>query len=142
MSPKHIILVGTMAFVITVSVFRSETTANAYVSIVPLDRSSAPQTHLAAHHKKRFVKGDFLQLLGVSSEEEVRDALYDGKSLAAIAESNDKDVQALINLQVAELTEQLDQRLADGSLSPEDYEAQKAELPELITQSTYGRMNT
>jgi hypothetical protein len=144
-SPKRIIIVGTMAIVITIGVFRNETNVNAYVSIISLDKSDVSQTkktNLTIPHKQRFATGDFLQSLGASSEEEVYDALYNGKSLADIAKSNHKDVQPLIDLQVTELTAQLDQRLAAGSLSPEDYQAQKAELPDLISKSVYGKMGT
>ncbi|MNH41633.1 hypothetical protein D3C79_1031690 [compost metagenome] len=63
------------------------------------------------------------------------EALYDGKSLKDIAAENGGNINSVINLQVAQLTQQLDSRLASGSITREQYTAQKAEVRELVTQS-------
>ncbi|NQX46807.1 hypothetical protein HQN87_15825 [Paenibacillus tritici] len=73
--------------------------------------------------------------LGASSDEELYDALYDGKSLHTIAEENGGNIQQVINLQVRQLTQQLEGRLASGSITLQQFTAQKAELREIVTQS-------
>jgi hypothetical protein len=83
------------------------------------------------------IKEDLLHVLGLSSEEDIYIAQYNGLSLADIAEANKVDVQKVIVLQLAELTEQLNLRLSSGSITPEQYEAQCAELPEIIIKSVY-----
>lgn len=73
--------------------------------------------------------------LNPTSDEELYDALYDGKSLRNIAEENGGNVTQIINLQVKQLTQQLEARLASGSITPQQFNAQKAELREIVTQS-------
>ncbi|PZD95382.1 hypothetical protein DNH61_12640 [Paenibacillus sambharensis] len=125
MSPKRIIVVGTIAFAITIS------------SMIGSDNANA-QTAIAPQIMKQDTGDGFLRALGAADEEEVYQALYTGMSLAELAESHNSDVQELIRLQIAELTAQLDERLASGSLTLEDYQAQKAELPEIIISSVFG----
>jgi hypothetical protein len=137
MSAKRIIMVGTMAVTISISaaVWGDKTSAN------PLHKSSAFQTsdtNRSLEEATRACKYDLLDVLGLSSDEEIYNALYQGKSLAAIASERNMDVQQVIDLQIAEMTEQLDLRLASGSLTPQAYEAQKAELAHMITKSVYG----
>ncbi|MDB5053980.1 MAG: hypothetical protein JWM44_2030 [Bacilli bacterium] len=84
-------------------------------------------------------KDKFLEALGAGSDEEVHDALNNGKSLAAISDDNNKDIQIIIDLHLAEMTAQLDSRLASGSLSFMQYQAQKSELAEILTRSAFGR---
>ncbi|MNC67173.1 hypothetical protein D3C75_1176460 [compost metagenome] len=52
-----------------------------------------------------------------------------------IAEESGGNIVSVIDLQVSQLTEQLDQRLASGSITRQQYAAQKAELKEIVTQS-------
>ncbi|CAH1219453.1 hypothetical protein PAECIP111892_04761 [Paenibacillus auburnensis] len=80
-------------------------------------------------------KDELLEALNQSSDEELYEALYDGKSLKDIAAENGGNINQVINLQVAQLTQQLDSRLASGSITREQYAAQKAEVRELVTQS-------
>ncbi|AIQ44712.1 hypothetical protein R70723_01420 [Paenibacillus sp. FSL R7-0273] len=80
-------------------------------------------------------KDELLVALNQSSDEELYESLYEGKSLKDIAAENGGDVDSVIDLQVAQLTEQLDLRLAGGSITAEQYIAQKAELRELVTES-------
>ncbi|CAM4215118.1 SHOCT domain-containing protein [Paenibacillus typhae] len=80
-------------------------------------------------------KDELLDALNQSSEEELYESLYEGKSLKDIAAENGGNIDSVINLQIAQLTEQLDLRLASGSITAEQYTAQKAELRELVTQS-------
>jgi type II secretory pathway component PulF len=83
-------------------------------------------------------KDDLNQVLGVTSNEEIFNALYNGHSLSDLAEKNNMDVQKVIDLQVGELTDQLDSRLARGSITLEEYQKQKSEVEEIITKSVYG----
>jgi hypothetical protein len=125
MNPKRSIIVGTMVVAMTLggSLWSNK-----------ISTSSITETHNAA----AAVKDDLLQILKVSSNEEIYNAIYDGKSLADIANHNQVDVNNVVNLQVAQLTEQLDLRLASGNLTLQQYEEQKSELRDIITRSTYG----
>jgi hypothetical protein len=140
MNPKRIIIVSTMAFVITIGagIWSDETSANVhFIKLGSADTYSSPkETKLAL--EPAALKDDLQQALGVFSDEEIHDALYNGKSLAGIALDNQMDVQKVIDLQVAELAGQLDQSLAKGNLSGEAYLNQKAELVTIITNSVYG----
>lgn len=73
--------------------------------------------------------------LNPTSDEKLYDALYDGKSLRNITEENGGNVTQVINLQVKQLTQQLEARLASGSITPQQFNAQKAELREIVAQS-------
>ncbi|GGJ02075.1 hypothetical protein [Paenibacillus hunanensis] len=81
----------------------------------------------------------FLSTVGADSDEDVYDDLYEGGSLADTARRNNKNPQAVIDLQVAQMNELLTQRLINGSITPDTYRAQKEELTELITKSVYGQ---
>ncbi|BBH22921.1 hypothetical protein Back11_42660 [Paenibacillus baekrokdamisoli] len=131
MNAKRMLLIGTMAAALSFSsgIGATKTSAD------PLDKSNV--TYIAQPEEKEAPNDDLQQLLGVSSDQEIYDALYAGQSLADIANANHTHVQHVINLQVAELTAQLDARLASGSLSVATYHLQKAELEEMVTTSTY-----
>jgi hypothetical protein len=137
MNPKRLIIVGTVALVVTIGgkIWNDETKA-----VVSL--SFSPVGHFVVSKANETAQADLTQVLGVSSDEEIYDALYNGKSLANIAEDNHADVQNVIDLQVAELTVQLTNRLDNGSISPTEYQLQKSELPEIITKSVYTAMDT
>ncbi|PYI51371.1 hypothetical protein [Paenibacillus flagellatus] len=132
MNPKQIVMIGAIAVVISIgSVFQSEEahagsllrTPDQAESIRPCETDASAALHEA---------------LGVSTDEQIYDALYEGRSLADIAAANGKDARHVIDLQVSELSEQLDRRLASGSLSWDRYLAHKAELTDMITRSVYG----
>ena len=127
MNPKQIIIVSTMALVISFGAMMQSDKTYANAVFRPLDKST-----------KISVRDDFHQALGVSSDEQVHDALYSGKSLADIAKENNKDIQQVIDLQIAQLTEQLDFRLANGTMTAQQYDSHKAELRDMITASAYG----
>jgi hypothetical protein len=84
------------------------------------------------------VKDNLLHILKLSSDDDIYTALHNGTTLADLAQNNDVDVQKVINLQVSELTEQLDLRYAEGNLSLQQYEEQKSEVRDLITKSVHG----
>jgi hypothetical protein len=125
MNPKRIIIVGTMVVAMTLG---GSSWSN------KIRASSVTESHNVA----AAAKDDLLQILKVSSNEEIYNAIYDGKSLADIANDNQVDVNNVVDLQIAQLTEQLDLRLASGNLTLQQYEAQKSELRDIITRSTYG----
>lgn len=138
MNPKRIIIVGTMALSISISagLWNKEANANAQIPFNPLGSIIDDRNEQAND------KNDFLKVLGASTDEDVYYSLLDGKSLADIAEENQGSVADIIDLQIAQLTEQLEQRLANGSLEPAAYHMQKAEVATMIKKSVYGEKNT
>ncbi|MFF2909293.1 hypothetical protein [Paenibacillus sp. NPDC057934] len=80
-------------------------------------------------------KDDLLEALNQSSDEELYDSLYDGKSLQDIATDQGGDIANVIELQLTQLTQQLDERLHSGSITAEQYAAHKAEIKEIVEQS-------
>lgn len=140
MNPIRIIMAGTIAFAITigVSIWSEEANAADFCSLDKSNTSSKTNEIAPVSQVSPAVKDELIQALGVCSDEEIYDALYQGQSLAEIAHSNDADVQEVIRLQIAEMEKQLDERLASGSISPDVYLAQKLELPEIIAKSVYG----
>ncbi|WP_379157892.1 hypothetical protein [Paenibacillus sp. sgz5001063] len=123
MNIKRVMIVGSMIVAIS---FSGTTWGKPVASASPVAKWSV--TNVAE-------KDDLLEALNQSSDEELYDALYDGKSLKDIAAENGGNIGSIINLQVKQLTQQLDQRLASGSITPQQYAAQKAELQEIVTQS-------
>ncbi|WP_150272469.1 SHOCT domain-containing protein [Paenibacillus tepidiphilus] len=123
MNIKRVMIVGTMVVAMS---FGGTAWARTVVLAAPVAKWSV--SSLAGSDV-------LLAALKQSSDEELYEALYDGKSLKDIAEANGGDIDSVIQLQVAELTEQLGERLASGSISQEQYEAQKAELLEIVTAS-------
>ncbi|MFK7692964.1 hypothetical protein [Paenibacillus sp. HJGM_3] len=132
MKPKQLLILGTMAVAITVGGGIWNKEANAETSLFPTEPSCG------ASSTKETGQDPLLQKLGLSSPEQMYDALYNGQSLADIAAANAMEVQPIIDLQLAELSAQLDARLAAGHITPSVYEAQKGELPEIISRSVYG----
>lgn len=78
---------------------------------------------------------ELLSALNQSSEEDLYQKLYNGKSLRTITEENRGNWDEVIAIQVRQLREQLDERLASGSISSKQHAAQQAELEALVTQS-------
>lgn len=99
--------------------------------------ASSPSSEMNDQEKRQ--SDDFLNALGVSSDEELYDAIYQGKSLADIAQEHHTEVDQVINVQILELKKQLDQRLIEGSIGYEKYLLQLMELPEIITESVYAQ---
>ncbi|WP_040951944.1 hypothetical protein [Gorillibacterium massiliense] len=142
MSPKYYLIAGTMFIAISFSGVVSASQPPAALSI----RTASIGTGSEAEEKSTVQKSATHQsqdklhsILGVSSDEEMYAALYDGKSLAEMATPTG-NVDQLIDMQLNELTQQLDARLASGSLTPEVYQAQLAELPGIIANSVHTKM--
>jgi DNA-binding NarL/FixJ family response regulator len=146
MKAKNVIVASTMAATITIGgtlLGGKSAPASAAASLPAAVQAAAgaaasAATAAAAATPER-KKDDFLEALGKSSDEEIDVALYQGKTLADIAEESGRSPQAVIDLQVAELTRQLKERLAGGMLPPDVCEAQIRELPEIVARSVYGR---
>lgn len=141
MNPKQFIVVGTVAIAITLGggIWCNE--SSAHPSLGTQGKCStfkSKEAKITIYLNTPVQENGLANQLGMS-EDELYHALYDGNSLADIAEERQVDVQSIIDLQVAEMTQQLDQRLASGSLTPETYHLQKSELPAIIAESTYLR---
>lgn len=122
MNIKRVIIVGTVVVVMSIGNAWSSLTVNASSPVKWSSTGVADQDEL-------------LEALNQSSDEELYDALYDGKSLQDIAEDQNGDIEDVINLQVAQLTGQLNLRLADGSITAQQYAAHSAELRDIVTES-------
>ncbi|GFZ81495.1 hypothetical protein GCM10008018_29040 [Paenibacillus marchantiophytorum] len=123
MNTKQMLMASTVA--ITLSMGGTTWTHSAYANPITNKQHTKP------------IKEDLLQVLGVSSDDDIYKAQYNGQSLADIAAANQVDVQKVIELQLAELTELLKERLSSGSITPAQYQAQRDELPEIIVRSVY-----
>jgi polyhydroxyalkanoate synthesis regulator phasin len=88
------------------------------------------------HHRGMGRHGESLQevadLLGLTIEE-LGTQLRDGQTLAEIAVANGSTAQAVIDLLVAERTEQINERVAHGHITQEQADARLADLTERIT---------
>lgn len=78
-----------------------------------------------------------LELLGLTAEELKAD-LKDGQSLAAIAEKLGVDVQKVIDLEVSAAKAKLDEALASGKLTQEQYDTKLASVTERVTKQVNG----
>lgn len=123
MDIKRVIIVGTVVIVMSFGNAWSSLTANA--------SSPAQWSTVKAADKDELL----LKALNQPTDEDLYDALYDGKSLQDIAKEQNTDIEDVIDLQVTQLTEQLDSRLASGSITAEQYAAHKAELRDIVTES-------
>lgn len=134
MKMKIMMFIGSVAIAITITGSKwIEVAASPETAVLP-----APEQLGIALQSPQTSVDPYLHVLGVGSDEELYDALYDGRTLAEIAAEHGRDPQRVVSLQVAELSKQLEARLAGGSISAEVFEAQKAELAEIITRSVYG----
>ncbi|AOZ92600.1 hypothetical protein [Paenibacillus crassostreae] len=122
---KKIIIIGTFVIAITVSGAFGSSLVSANPVLKPLNIVAPAQD-------------DLLHILKLSSDEELYTALYHGDTLADLAKKNGVDIQKVINLQVSELTAQLDLRYAKESITLEQYKEQKSELIEMVTKSVNG----
>lgn len=129
---KRIWIVGTLALGITLG----SGLAGGKVEAEAVYRETPP----ASIDEIRSGQDAFLHALGTPSEQEVYDLMYQGSSLREIAAIRGGSADDLLALQVRELEQQLEQRLADGQITREAYIAYKAELPEIVAASLDSRM--
>ncbi|MEC2342922.1 hypothetical protein P9H28_02225 [Paenibacillus barengoltzii] len=129
---KKVVILGTMALVITINPSMSS-------FVTSLSYAAHPSKQSNQSNKAERQEDELNRVLGASSDREVYDALLEGQSLAEIAESHGQDANLVIQLQIAQLQEQLQKRLDDGSITREVYELQLQELPELVAESAKTR---
>ncbi|MMZ62133.1 hypothetical protein D3C76_252250 [compost metagenome] len=134
MNIKQVVIVGTMAFVITLNPGISGHWIGGSASACPIK-----QSNLNSNNSPESENDDFTEALGVSTDEAVYNALLNGNSLADIAESHQQDIDGIVELQVSQLQKQLTERYRQGNLSSESYTEQMNELPEIIKESVYKR---
>lgn len=90
----------------------------------------------ADHHRG----GGLLLALDEASEaigiddDDLRDALRDGSTIAEVAEQEGVDVHSVIDAMVAEVSERLDDAVADGRIDAAEAEEHLTEARERITQ--------
>jgi hypothetical protein len=72
------------------------------------------------------------EALGIT-EDELREAVQGGATIAEVAEANGVEVQTVIDALVADATAHLDEEVAEGDLTEEQATERKAELEERIT---------
>ncbi|WP_339812536.1 hypothetical protein MKY63_08970 [Paenibacillus sp. FSL R7-0189] len=124
MDIKRVIIVGTVVVVMSFGNAWTSLTANASSPVKWSTAEVADQDEL-------------LEVLNQPTDEDLYEAIYDGKSLQDIASEQGQDIEAVIDLQVAQLTDQLDSRLAVGSITTEQYAAYKAELRDIVSDSVH-----
>ena len=73
------------------------------------------------------------EAIGIS-EDDLRTALEDGQSIAAVAEANGVEVQVVIDALVAEATSRIDEAVADGRIEQDRAEELKADLPDRMAE--------
>lgn len=129
---KRIWIIGTLALGITLG----SGLAGGKVEAEALYRETPPSSSDEATNKPNA----FLYALGAQSEQQVYDLMYEGLSLREIAVLGGGSEDELAALQVRELEQQLEQRLAEGQITKEAYIAYKAELPELVAASLSSNM--
>lgn len=81
--------------------------------------------------------GNVAELLGLEPEE-LRAQLDAGATLAEVAEANGVDADELVDLMVAEATERLDEKVADGRLTEDEAAERLADKAERIEDRVFG----
>ncbi|MCP1183361.1 hypothetical protein [Paenibacillus sp. 1781tsa1] len=127
MNMKRVIIIGTM--IVTMS-FAGTAWGQSSISPIPTAKWS-----IVDLDTREESCDELLSALNQPSEEHLYQELYNGKSLRMITEENNGDLDEVIAIQVRQLREQLDERLASGSIRSKQHAAQQAELEALVTQS-------
>lgn len=130
MNIKQVVIVGTMACVITiVPAISGQTPGKAY---------AANPTKITNQNDSKDSGADRLnETLGLSTDKALYDALLDGQSLVDIAALNQKDIDPVIMLQTEQLQQQLTRRFDAGQLSEVSYKKLMEEAAEIIKASAH-----
>jgi hypothetical protein len=132
MNIKKIVIVGTMAFVITLSpVFSGYSSTD--VALNPAQQADQ------STDRNEDDRDPVIEALGLNNEEALYEDLLQGHSLTDIALKEDKNIDQVIQLQVTQLKEQIHSRFIEGSLSEEQYLQQIDEVPDIIASSVLQR---
>jgi hypothetical protein len=137
MDPRRYIFVAAMTIALGLySGLRCDNKAEAgAILIIQAKTMNAIERTVALDDREQ--QDPWLSVMGAASEDAIHDALYSGQSLAEIAEANGTDIEPVIDYQLSELSSQLNERFAAGSISPEVYLAQLLELKDIVTESAY-----
>ena len=127
---KRIWIIGTLALGITLGSGLSGSKVEAEAEAIYSETPPSSSDDVSSSRSSAF-----LHALGVSSEQQVYDLMYEGLSLRDIARLSGGNETQLLTMQIDELDQQLKERLADGQITEEAYIAYKAELPEIIASS-------
>lgn len=140
MTTKQWIMIGTIVIMITLNggPGRDGVRTAEAASVTFFDTSSQADSEDAAAAELAKFSNPLDQAIGEEADSVIYDALLQGKTLADVAYDHGADVDSLIRHQVAQLTVQLDERLAAGSISDEVYAAQRGELYEIVARSVHG----
>ncbi len=85
------------------------------------------------HRRGGFDKEAVAEALGMTTDE-LRAEFEAGNSLADVAAAQDVDVQDLIDMMVAEATEHINEKVAEGDMTQEEADEKMAELTDRITE--------
>jgi uncharacterized protein YidB (DUF937 family) len=80
------------------------------------------------------------EALGISVEDLRTAVREDDRTIAEVAEERGVDVQAVVDAMVAEATERIDQRVAEGDLEADRAAELKEDLPERMTDLVNGEL--
>lgn len=140
MTTKQWIMIGTIVIMITLNggPGRDGVRTAEAASVTFFDTSTQADSEDAAAAELAQFSDPLDQAIGEEADSVIYDALLQGKTLADVAYDHGADVDSLIRHQVAQLTVQLDERLAAGSISDEVYAAQRGELYEIVARSVHG----
>jgi hypothetical protein len=83
------------------------------------------------------VGGEVAEILGLEADE-IRSRLDAGETLADIAEAEGVDPDALVEAMVAQATERLDDKVAEGRLTEDEAADKLASKTDRITDKVYG----
>lgn len=137
MDPRRYIFVAAMTIALGLySGLKCDKAEASAIIIIQADAVSALERSIAPEVLEQ--QDPWLSLMGAASEDDIHEALYNGQSLAEIAAANGADIETVIDYQVSELADQLNERFAAGSISPETYLAQLLELKDIVTASAHG----
>ncbi|MNC38881.1 hypothetical protein D3C75_875120 [compost metagenome] len=131
-------MIGTIVIMITLNggPGRDGVSTAEAASLILLDTSSQADDAAAVDFSES--RDPLTRAIGEEADSVIYDALLEGKTLADVAYDHGADVDSLISHQVGQLSAQLDERLASGSISEEVYAAQSAELYEIVARSVHG----
>lgn len=140
MTTKQWIMIGTIVIMITLNGGPGKDGLNTAEAATLTLLGTASQAELEEAGALAYAEANdpLTQAIGEDADAVIYDALLEGKSLADVAQTHGADVDGLIRHQVAQLSVQLDERLASGSISEEAYAAQSGELYEIVARSVHG----
>ncbi|GAB6931312.1 hypothetical protein JCM10914A_52950 [Paenibacillus sp. JCM 10914] len=105
-----------------------------------LDAKGGWQRHAPHRHGRLVSDREGLAQLLKMTPDELKQSLQDGKSLAQIAEAKHIPVQSVIDQQVQALTKRLDEKLAEGTITREEYEQRKAKIAPFVNDVVNGKL--